>query len=341
MARTTALAVVAIVAGGIAAWTGGAEAAGFFGRGANILWSDGMWDPPYRSDFDPRTLGRLKRMGFEHVRLNLRPFDHLDAAGRLDDRYLGTMRGVIDAALDAGLKVVADVHEYHFCQKEAEGCEKKLAVTWRELAVRLADYDERVAFEILNEPGGPVKLDRWGRMVRDNLATIRRSNPTRRVIVSPGEGGTHDKLASLEVPANDPFVVLTVHYYDPFAFTHQGTPWSSQKGTSGVVWGSRAEHEQVWRDFDRVADLAAKAKREVYLGEFGVYDVADPQSRFCWLRTVVKAAEARGWSWAYWQLTFDFRLMREKPERWNDWVVAALQPKGDDDLCRPPRPGSE
>lgn len=337
--RGTALAVAAalVLAAPLAASP--TEAAEDLGRGINILSTDGMFMPGSGSSFSFATLRRLKALGFDHVRVNALPFARLSAEGRLEERWIATLRRVIDASLAAGLSVVVDVHEFLFCARDARACEGKLDATWRELSSRLSDYDDRVVFEILNEPGGAIDAVAWNRILAAELKTIRRLNPHRRVIVGPVGGNHFSELPKLSLPAEDRDLLVGVHYYEPFAFTHQGATWSGLGDKTGVDWGSAADVARLDRDFDAIAAWASTAKRPIYLGEFGVYDRADARPRFCFLYRVARAAERRGWSWAYWQLTSDFALMDERSGRWNDWIVAALMLPPDPAICIPPTPG--
>lgn len=335
-ARRVAAALLALTAA-VAAMP--AEAAGRLGRGINMLSTDGMFRPGETSFFSPSTFDRLRAYGFDHVRINALPFDRIGPDGRLDERWIATLRRVIDEALARGLSVVVDVHEFLFCQREPGACEVKLDATWSTLASRLADYDDRVAFEILNEPGGAMDAARWNRVFARALATVRRLNPHRKVIVGPAEGNHFAALSKLKLPAEDRDLLIGVHYYEPFRFTHQGAPWARLGDQIGVDWGSAADLARLDRDFDAIAAWARQEKREIYLGEFGVYEKAEPRPRFCFLYRVARAAEARGWSWAYWQLTSDFTLLDETTGKWNDWLVAALTSPENPALCAAPVPG--
>ena len=335
----TPLLALALAAAAIAAPRPTFAAEGRFGRGINILSTDGMFMPGSDSSFSFATLARLKASGFDHVRVNALPFARIDAAGRLEERWILTLRRVIDASLAAGLKVMVDVHEFLYCQRDARACEAKLDVTWTTLADRLSDYDDRVGFEILNEPGGAMDVATWNRVAAKELAAIRRLNPRRPVVIGPAEGNALSALPGLKLPAGDRNILIGVHYYDPFVFTHQGAEWAGLGAATGVEWGSEADVARLDRDFDAIYGRARAEGREVYLGEFGVYDRADARPRFCFLHRVARAAERRGWSWAYWQLTSDFALMDERSGRWNDWIVAALMMPADPVICRPPTPG--
>lgn len=316
-----------------------ASAAPKLGRGVNVLSTDGMFRPGEVSLFSAATFDRLRAYGFDHVRIDALPFARLDPTGRLDERWIATLRRVVDEALAAGLSVVVDVHEFLFCQREPRACEVKLDAVWSTLALRLSDYDDRVAFEILNEPGGAMDAAAWNRIFARQLAVVRRLNPTRPVVVGVAGGGHFSALSQLKLPPEDRNLLVAVHYYEPFRFTHQGAPWAKLGDRVGVDWGSWDDVARLERDFTAIEEWAKAQKREIYLGEFGVYERAEPRPRFCWLHRVARAAEARGWSWAYWQLTSDFTLLDESTGRWNDWLVAALMLPANPAFCRPPTPG--
>lgn len=114
---------------------------------------------------------------------------------------------------------------------------------------------------------------------------------------------------------------------DPFEFTHQGTPWTAQKDKKDVAWnGTEPERQKVEADFDRVQAWSKAQNRPVYLGEFGAYDKAEMGSRVRWTSFVARQAEARGWSWGYWQFTGDFILFNMQAGQWSAPIRDALVP---------------
>jgi hypothetical protein len=74
-----------------------------------------------------------------------------------------------------------------------------------------------------------------------------------------------------------------------------------------VTWeGTDAQRTELRNALDAVAKWAKENKRPVFLGEFGAYSKADMASRAKWTRAVAREAEARGFSWAYWEFAAGF-----------------------------------
>jgi len=164
-------------------------------------------------------------------------------------------------------------------------------------------------------------------LLAEGLAIIREKNPTRTVIVGPAFWNSIDHLAELELPAADRNLIVTVHYYTPMDFTHQGAAWADRKDKLGVEWlGTEEERGVLKRDFDKAASWAKQHDRPLFLGEFGAYDKAPMESRARYLASVTRAAEQRGWSWAYWQFDSDFILYDIGRDSWIEPVRRALIP---------------
>ena len=157
---------------------------------------------------------------------------------------------------------------------------------------------------------------------------MRATSPTRAVIVGPGQWNGIGALPSLVLPENDRNLIVTVHYYQPMEFTHQGAPWNEgTKNLSGITWtGTDQERRRTELDFARVQEWAAAHDRPVYLGEFGAYDKADMDSRARYTAHVARTAERLGWSWGYWQFDSDFVVYDVANDRWVEPLLKALVP---------------
>jgi endoglucanase len=296
-------------------------------RGVNVIGYDPLWRDPAKARFQlTRHFKVIKAGGFDTVRVNLQAFSHMDAQDRLDPQWLATLDKVVDQALAAKLTVIVDEHDFDVCEKDIAACKPRLTAFWKQVAERYKGKPDQVVFELLNEPSR--RLDAvWNAWIPDLLTTIRASNPTRNVIVGPGQWNSLHKLAELKLPKDDRHLIVTFHYYDPFPFTHQGASWANPVPPVGTTWGTAAEHARIDQDFDTVAAWAKAEGRPVLLGEFGAYDKGPMDSRVAYTQAVARSAEAHGFAWAYWQFDSDFIVYDIKADAWFAPIHDALIPK--------------
>lgn len=220
------------------------------------------------------------------------------------------------------------MHEFNAIGDDPDANKERFFALWWQLSAHCRNAPASVMFEILNEPCKKLTPALWNEWLREALAVIREKNPTRTVIVGPAFWNSVDHVGELDLPAEDRHLIVTVHYYKPMAFTHQGAAWTNQRDKLGVDWaGTGAERQAIERDFDKVATWAKEHRRPVFLGEFGAYDQAAMDARGRYLRAVTRAAEARGWSWAYWQFDSDFILWDMKSDAWVEPILQALVPE--------------
>src|SRR5262249_17348908 len=95
----------------------------------------------------------------------------------------------------------------------------------------------------------------------------------------------------------------TVHFYDPFQFTHQGASWVKDAAKwKGRAWsGTDEEQTPIRKRLEMTATWAKQHDVPVFLGEFGAYEAADMESRARWTRFIGAEAGGFGLSWAYWE----------------------------------------
>ena len=297
------------------------------GRGVNVLGYDPLWKDPAAARFKPRLFAVVRNGGFQTLRVNLQAFAHMDADNWLDPRWLQTLDGVVRDALGQGLNVIIDEHDYNPCGEDPAACRPKLLAFWSQVAERYKDAPPGVVFEILNEPNRGLTAELWNGLSRDALAVIRRSNPTRAVIIGPVFWNNLNYLDRLELPEADRNIIVTFHYYIPMEFTHQGASWVAETSKlSGVRWGSEADYARLNADFDKVQAWARAHDRPILLGEFGAYDKGAMEDRARYTAAVARAAEARGWPWAYWQFDSDFIAYDIDKDRWVEPIRDALIP---------------
>jgi len=300
------------------------------GRGVNILGYDPIWRSREQARFKADYFQKLAAAGFSSVRINLHPFRYMDATNHwaLKSSWFEVLDWAVNEAQKQHLAVILDLHEFNALGENPTGDNKeKFLSFWRQMAAHYEHAPEAVFFEVLNEPSQKLTPELWNEYFAEALGIIRKTNPTRTVIVGPGHWNAISHLEELKLPAEDRNLIVTVHFYEPFAFTHQGASWTDRKDKLGFDWtGSTAEVAAMDRAFDQANVWAETNKRPLFLGEFGAYDRGPMDSRTRWTSAVVRGAEVRGWSWAYWQFDSNFILYDVKREAWVEPILKALIP---------------
>lgn len=299
------------------------------GRSVNILGYDPIWRAKEQARFQTKYFRQLKEAGFDSVRINLHAFRHMNATNgwALRESWFEVLDWALQGTRENGLAAILDLHDFNAMAENPATNREKFLAFWRQISARYQNAPENVFFEVLNEPAKKLTPAFWNEYLRDALAIIREKNPMRTVIVGPAFWNSIDHLHELELPANDRNLIITVHYYKPMDFTHQGAAWSEHKDKLAVDWaGTPEDLARINRDFDKAAAWAKEHNRPILLGEFGAYDKAEMAARVRYLGSVTRRAEQRGWSWAYWQFDSDFILYDVKRDAWVEPILRALVP---------------
>ena len=300
------------------------------GRGVNIIGYDPIWQDRAKGRFQEKHFAAIKAAGFDSVRINLHPFKHMDPANghALKPAWLDTLDWAVKGALAARLAVILDMHEFGAMAEDPAGRKEAWLSFWRQVAPRFKDAPDDVVFELLNEPNQKLTPEMWNDYLKEGLAIVRATNPTRTVIVGGGRWNSIEGLQTLVLPEDDRNLIATVHYYTPMEFTHQGAPWNKEnKDKSGVLWnGTDQERRRIELDFAKAQQWAVEHDRPLLLGEFGAYDKADMDSRARYTAAVARTAERLGWSWSYWQFDSDFVVYDIGKDAWVEPLEKALIP---------------
>ncbi len=217
-----------------------ARSAGSLGRGVNLgnaleAEQEGWWGVTLEESF----FRLAKEAGFDHVRVPIAWHHHTETSPpyRIDETFFQRIDWVLEQAQRNDLKAVIDVHHYTDLNQNPTGERARFLAIWRQIAERYRDRGPWLYFELLNEPQEKFNIDpeRWNTLLRDALATIRATNPTRTVIIGPVHGYDLSALPALSLPS-DPNLMITFHYYGPLEFTHQNAHWIYPQPPLGQTW---------------------------------------------------------------------------------------------------------
>lgn len=308
---------------------GQAQAPGFpMRRGVNLgnaleAPEEGEWG--YRIEDHHLTI--IADAGFDSIRLPVRWSNHAGARPpyRIEPALFGRVDHVIETALAHGLQVELDVHHYVELIDNPQAHRARFIELWRQIARHYRDAPAGLIYEPWNEPNG----DFWGHenltaFQRETIAAIRENDPNRLIVLgSPG----WNSIGGLEdwTPPQAQNVAVSVHYYEPHAFTHQNAPFLGANAPSfGREWGRPGDIEQVERHIATAAAWGAERGYAMQLGEFGCNINISPSKRALWTRTVREACEAHGLGWAVWDFAGDFRIWDKDAGRFVPGMLEAL-----------------
>jgi endoglucanase len=300
------------------------------GRGVNIIGYDSaVWKDYTKGRFKEKYFKMIKEAGFSTIRVNLFAFSGMDSLYILNPKWLETLDWVVEKALEAKLMVILDMHEYTAMADDPIAKKEMFLSVWRQLAPRYKDQPNDVLFELLNEPNQKLSVGLWNQYLADAIKLVRETNPNRTLIIGPGNWNGIESLPTLELPIDDKNIIVTVHFYHPMPFTHQGAYWAKDyKDLSGVKWmGTTEEKEMIESKLKVASDWSKANDRPVFLGEFGAYDKGDMESRARYTAFVARTAEKFGFSWAYWQFDSDFIVYNIEKETWVLPILNALMDK--------------
>jgi aryl-phospho-beta-D-glucosidase BglC (GH1 family) len=293
-----------------------------------------------------RDIDLIKSLGFDHVRFPIEPAplmnDTPDPA-ILNTTYLGYVDSALDMILAAGLAVVIDIHpsdEFKLRMARDERSIEAFGKFWRAFATHLARRDPELVFlEVLNEPMVEDPY-RWYGIQGKLIASIRAGAPHHTIIAAGHRWSGLYEMLFLE-PYADANIIYNFHYYEPFAFTHQGATWAGPNLPfyKNVPYPSSPETvkllldtiqddparynllrygEENWnaqridRELAAAADWAGKHHVYITCNEFGALrKVVKPADRVAWLQDMRTALEKHRIGWTMWDYGGGFSVVNK------------------------------
>lgn len=291
------------------------EMNGKLGRGINMGNSfeaptETAWGNPWK----PEYFRIIAELGFHHVRLPVRwePVERSMAGPpyTINASFLERIKAVVDTAIKYDLYIIVNMHHHDALFEDPEGEKERFLSQWNQIADYFRDYPDNLLFEVLNEPHGNISPEMWNQYFAEALTEIRKTNPTRVVLMGVAEFGGLGGIPKLELP-NDEYIILSPHYYNPFTFTHQGAEWVGTQADEwlGTEWfDTEAERETVENEFRYALQFSEEQNIPIHVGEFGAYSKADIESRERWTTFLARWFEEQGLSWAYWEFSAGFGI---------------------------------
>jgi endoglucanase len=86
----------------------------------------------------------------------------------------------------------------------------------------------------MNEPVADDP-EEWNVLVGKAAAVVRQTEPERFLVIGSNRWQSVETFDELKVPENDPYIILSFHFYHPFLLTHHEASWTSIGDYSGPV----------------------------------------------------------------------------------------------------------
>ena len=302
------------------------------GRGVNLgnaleAPNEGEWGVTLEEEY----FKLIAAVGFDTVRIPVRFSNHAaaEAPYTIEPVFFDRVDWAVQNALDNGLNAIVEMHHYLEIFEAPQDHTERFVGLWQQIATHFQNAPDSVYFELLNEPNTNLDADTWNELVAQTITVIRKTNPNRIIIVGPVDWYSSTRLVDLKLPKDDRNLIVSVHYYSPFHFTHQGAEWvSDSEPWLGTEWKGNSTEKSILRTDLRLTAIWGQSEdRPIFLGEFGAFSKADMASRARWTEFVSRTAEELGFSWAYWEFCSVFGVYDPAEKIWREPLLKALIPE--------------
>ncbi|MDZ7606191.1 MAG: cellulase family glycosylhydrolase [Cyclobacteriaceae bacterium] len=315
-------------------------------RGVNIShWlSQSKVRGPERADYFTKSdVDFIASIGYDHIRIPIDEEQMWDEQGVKEAEAFTLLHNAIGWAIENNLKVIVDLHilrSHHFNEKEKPlwtdpNAQEQFYQCWRDLSAELIKYPtDFVAYELMNEPVADDPQE-WNKLVANASKVVRENEPQRFIVIGSNMWQSASTFNELEVPANDPYIILSFHFYNPFLLTHHTASWTDIAGYSGPVNYPGLLVEDA--DIAAIADdsLRLRIQRgngvfnrdsleammvlpfqkaeslnlQLYCGEFGCLPTVPREDLLQWYRDMRSILETHEVGWTNWDYKGGFGIV--------------------------------
>jgi endoglucanase len=178
----------------------------------------------YLEYMNEKEIQNIKEFGFDHIRLPI------DVSQFYEDSYMYDYLGLaVKKITDQGLVVIVDGHSQSLnsALETNPSARQKYTTFWTQLSERLKGFDyKKVYIEPYNEPAFEKNNQLWSQFQLELYQAIRNELPKNTIVLTANNKSYFNSFADIELP-KDPNIMLDLHYYSEFVYTHQGVDFSS------------------------------------------------------------------------------------------------------------------
>ena len=308
--------------------------------------------------FTMADVAQIAGFGYDHIRLPIDEEQMWDESGNKEARAFELLHDAIGWALENELRVIVDLHiirSHYFNAPEnplwtVRGEQIKFVDMWRQLSAELKDYPlNMVAYELMNEAVADDPDD-WNRLVAETMEALRMLEPERKIVIGSNRWQSVHTFPDLVIPENDPHIILSFHFYEPFLLTHHQASWTHIRDYKGPVSypgltvdpahleGLSEElvirighHNGVYtkETMEEMIMIPLQYAKErnlpLYCGEWGCFPTVPQEMRLQWYADVREILEKHEIAWANWDYKGGFGVVDRNGEPHHDLLEVLLK----------------
>lgn len=293
------------------------------GNTLEAIPTEGSWNPPV----EEYTFDDIKNSGFRSIRIPVTWDTHMGPAPdyKVDPKWMDRVEQVIDWALARDLYVIINAHgdAWMWMTKmitDPETGKKSIAdydnsiikfeKLWQQIAERFKTKNEKLLFEVINEPDGtPAQVNEINHRVLKIIRDSGGNNEYRLVLLPSRWTSTIDAVTNFITP-DDNHIILTCHYYT-WPFFLKGAP----------TWGTNKERQSLANEFENLNNKFVKNGIPVIIGEFGADQTNEAYYLWFYLDSIVQTAHKNGLTTMIWDNGGNFGGFNRAKRVWTDPVI--------------------
>lgn len=283
---------------------------------------------------------KIAAMGFDHIRLPVDEEQLFNEDGSMNRECLALVKRTIDYCRQEKLRVLFDLHiirSHHFNDKVnplwTDAAEQQHFLDmWKLIDAELSSYPaDLVAYEPLNEPVADDPSP-WNSLFNRFIRQIRENDKNRILVIEANRWGGYKYVSKLDIPDDDPNLILQMHFYEPHLMTAYQASWNKfanlnlaslkypGKLFSDADYNALSDSDKDlvrpyystydkekfagwWKD---AIDFAKKKGLRLYLGEFGCLPYCGKANREAWLSDIVALCRENDIAYSYWEFNHSY-----------------------------------
>lgn len=311
--------------------------------------------------FTQKDLQQLAQLGFDHIRLPFNENQLYAPSGKRNEHTFALIHQVIDWCEKANMRIILDCHQtadHDFSRFSSiklfkdEEAPARFAELWQKLSAEFGKYpNSLVAYEVLNEPNA-VDNKSWNSVANKMIKVIRALEPERIILLGSNKANRVTTFPDLQIPKNDPNLILSFHFYYPYLLTHYKADfykaikdidvpisYPGQIVADSVVKTLDEEGKKVMDKYNGVYnkqslfelmkpafEVAQKAGLRIHCGEFGCnFAYPDKNLQLRWMRDIVAIFRENNVPYTVWGYRKQFGVFNDnrkvKDQRYLEAIV--------------------